>query len=510
MKKKSAVMMLVMCALTLALFGCSGKEQKADDQADRNTGIVVTGAQEVYAKTPDNSGKKSDVAASEVYFDGSDVAVTTMLSESPEWVVKLPQAEDAKQLFIVGNYEGTTAWVSMHEKDENGTWQMIMTTPGYIGKAGLGKTKEGDAMTPVGTYKFNAAFGIAPDPGCAIAYIQADDDTYWSGDGRDGMHYNEMVSIKDCPGLNTEDSERIVDYTRQYQYCLNIDYNKECVPGEGSAIFLHCLGPNKPYTGGCVAIPENQMKFVMQHVDPECVVVIDTLENLGAGFGAAPAAAETVSDDGIKLSDDSSDFVLLSEAVPDVILEIRYYSTYNFTGERVDGYEEPVALLTKEAADALKKASDELVEMGYRFKIYDAYRPQEAVTDFVNWAKDPDDTRMKEYFYPELSKDVLFPRGYIAKHSGHSRGSTLDLTLFDMETGKEVDMGGTFDYFGELSHPDYRGITDEQYENRMLLRNIMVKHGFDPYNEEWWHFKLHNEPYPDTYFTFPVRSDSVR
>ena len=214
-------------------------------------------------------------------------------------------------------------------------------------------------------------------------------------------------------------------------------------------------------------------------------------------------------DDGVILSDDASGFVLLSEAVPDAILEIRYYSTYNFVGDRIDGYEEPVALLTKEAAEALLAVSEELKEKGYRLKIYDAYRPQKAVTNFMEWALDTEDTRMKEYFYPELDKSVLFAQGYIMERSGHSRGSTVDLTLFDMRTEKEADMGGTFDYFGKLSHPDYTGITKEQYENRMILREAMLAHGFRPYAEEWWHFTLENEPYPDTYFTFPVNSDSV-
>lgn len=219
-----------------------------------------------------------------------------------------------------------------------------------------------------------------------------------------------------------------------------------------------------------------------------------------------PAPAEA---DDVVLSGDASDFVLLSEAVPDAILEIRYYSTYNFVGERIDGYEEPLALLTKEAAGALREVSDDLVAKGYRLKIFDAYRPQRAVTHFMNWALDVDDTRMKAYFYPELDKDVLFPQGYIAEHSGHSRGSTVDLTLFDMAAEREVDMGGTFDYFGELSHPDYTGITEEQYANRMILREAMLAHGFRPLAEEWWHFTLADEPFPDTYFTFPVNSDSV-
>lgn len=128
----------------------------------------------------------------------------------------------------------------------------------------------------------------------------------------------------------------------------------------------------------------------------------------------------------VHLSSDASDFVLLSQVVPDAILEIRYYSTYNFIGDRIDGYEQPVALLTKEAATALKAVSDDLVKQGYRLKIYDAYRPQKAVTHFMNWAQDPKDTRMKAYFYPELAKTALFPQGYIAEHSGHSRGSTVD------------------------------------------------------------------------------------
>ena len=222
----------------------------------------------------------------------------------------------------------------------------------------------------------------------------------------------------------------------------------------------------------------------------------------GAPFGNAPAEGE--------LSGDASGFALITDVVPDAILEIRYYSTYNFVGDRIDGYEQPVALLTRRTAEALKAASDEAVSRGYRFKIFDAYRPQRAVTHFMRWALDPADTRMKACFYPELRKDTLFPLGYIAARSGHSRGSSVDLTLLHMATGREVDMGGPFDYFGELSHPDYRGVTSAQYVARMLLREIMTNHGFKPISSEWWHFNLEDEPYPDTYFTFPVSADAVR
>ena len=207
---------------------------------------------------------------------------------------------------------------------------------------------------------------------------------------------------------------------------------------------------------------------------------------------------------------DPSGFVLLSDFVPHIIQEIRYYSTYNFIGERIDGYEEPCALLTIEAARALKSVSNELFVQGYRLKVFDAYRPACAVKHFVLWGIEDQDIRMKQYFYPDLEKQELFAEGYIAKQSSHSRGSAVDLTLLDMQTGKEVDMGSPFDLFSEVSHPDYRGISDEQYENRMRLQKAMVRNGFRPLECEWWHFMLEKEPYPDTYFEFPNSSSYLR
>lgn len=211
-------------------------------------------------------------------------------------------------------------------------------------------------------------------------------------------------------------------------------------------------------------------------------------------------------------------FVRVTDVVPDAILEIRYYSTYNFVGERIDGYLAPMALLTRQAADSLKVVGDELLRAGYRIKIYDTYRPQTAVNHFVRWAADLKDARMKPVFYPNVRKNVLFKEGYIMARSGHSRGSTVDLTLVDALTGKEVDMGGVFDWFGAESHPDYcgdpdtgeykplrkGGLTEQQFRNRLILRCAMLRHGFKPIDSEWWHFTLANEPFPDTYFDFPV------
>jgi D-alanyl-D-alanine dipeptidase len=207
---------------------------------------------------------------------------------------------------------------------------------------------------------------------------------------------------------------------------------------------------------------------------------------------------------------DPSGFVLLADFVPGIVQEIRYYSTYNFIGDRIDGYEEPVALLTKEAARALKAVAGEMNAQGYRLKVFDAYRPACAVRSFVLWGIEDLDLRMKPYFYPDLEKQELFKKGYIAKMSSHSRGSAVDLTLLDMRSGKELDMGSPFDLFSELSHPDSPGVTEEQYENRILLQKAMVRNDFQPIDCEWWHFSLKNEPYPDTYFEFPVSSEYLR
>ena len=211
------------------------------------------------------------------------------IQDSPEWVKNLPQAQDenTSQLFVVAGLgmDKTTATVSMHERNEEGDWIQILSTPGFVGKNGLCLDQdhaEGCGQTPIGTYHFNAAFGIAPDPGCAMEYTQVDDSYYWSGDEK--QRYNEMVTIDEYPDLDMTNSEHIVEYDFQYQYCLNISFNEDGTPGRGSAIFLHCLGPVKPYTGGCVAIPEYIMKQVMQCATEDCVVVIDTLDNLGGSF----------------------------------------------------------------------------------------------------------------------------------------------------------------------------------------------------------------------------------
>jgi len=208
-----------------------------------------------------------------------------------------------------------------------------------------------------------------------------------------------------------------------------------------------------------------------------------------------PVLAETI-------SKDKSDFALISSVIDDAAYDIRYYSPNNFTGNKIDGYKAPRAYLTTEALAALKVAAEDLRNQGYRLLIWDSYRPQKAVDNFVRWINDPADAGDKS-FYPDLQKSDLLAGMYIMEKSGHTRGSTVDLTIIKKDGGF-VDMGGTFDLFSEISHPDYPDLTDEQKNNRKILHDAMVNAGFKGLDSEWWHFTLKDEPFQDTYFNFDV------
>ena len=202
------------------------------------------------------------------------------------------------------------------------------------------------------------------------------------------------------------------------------------------------------------------------------------------------------------ISYDKTDFAEISTMIDDAAYDIRYYSENNFTGKRINGYNAPKAYMTREALVALSKAAADLRSQGYRLLIWDSYRPQKAVDNFVVWINDSNDEGDKD-FYPDLKKTDLVKGGYIATKSSHTRGSTVDLTIIKKD-GSFVDMGGTFDLFSVISHPDYKKLTKEQKKNRKLLHDAMIKAGFDGIDSEWWHYTLKNEPYPNTYFDFNV------
>lgn len=203
-----------------------------------------------------------------------------------------------------------------------------------------------------------------------------------------------------------------------------------------------------------------------------------------------------------QISYDKSGFLPVSAMIDDAAYDMRYYSSNNFTGNKINGYKAPIAYMTKEGVNALAVAADDLRQQGYRLLIWDTYRPQKAVFNFVDWINNPSDEGDKT-FYPTLKKSDLLEGQYIMEKSGHTRGSTVDLTLIKKD-GSFVDMGGTFDLFSEISHPDYKKLTKEQKKNRKILHDAMIKAGFKGIDSEWWHFTLENEPYPDTYFDFDV------
>ncbi|WP_233861176.1 M15 family metallopeptidase [Tenacibaculum piscium] len=197
-------------------------------------------------------------------------------------------------------------------------------------------------------------------------------------------------------------------------------------------------------------------------------------------------------------------FSYIHDISPTIRQEIRYCSENNFTGVSINGYQEAVLIGTTAMAKALKKVQTDLSKKGLSLKIFDAYRPQTAVNHFVKWARVTNDTLRKKQYYPTINKKYLFQKGFIASKSGHSRGSTVDLTIVNIKTGKELDMGSPYDFFGKSSYIAYPKLTENQQENRQLLQTVMKTHNFRPYAKEWWHFTLRFEPFAKTYFSFPV------
>ena len=198
-------------------------------------------------------------------------------------------------------------------------------------------------------------------------------------------------------------------------------------------------------------------------------------------------------------------FIYAEDVIPDLEVELRYFTSNNFVGQPIEGYHSNKLILTLESAQALKLVHEALQEQNLCLKVYDGYRPQSAVNHFIKWARDLDDTINKHTFYPDVKKRNLFKDEYIASKSGHSRGSTLDLTIIDGNTGIPLDMGSAYDFFGQESWIDYTNITEKQKINRQLLQRFMLKFGFRNYPKEWWHFTLRGEPFQDTYFDFAVK-----
>lgn len=205
-------------------------------------------------------------------------------------------------------------------------------------------------------------------------------------------------------------------------------------------------------------------------------------------------------------------FVNVQEVIPSILVDLKYVGRNNFVGRPIPGYNINRVILSKEATTALANVQTELQQFSLSLLVYDAYRPTQAVNAFVDWSNEPEDKAIKQKYYPTLTKKEIFDQQYIMKKSSHSRGSTVDLTIVSLNNTQNqnntfytpLDMGSIFDFFGKESHPDFQNITPQQKANRLLLRTIMTKYGFTPLFNEWWHFTLANEPFPETYFNFPI------
>ena len=263
LKPVALLLALILMMSVLAACADSGKETVKTETESTS---------ETEAKAETETKSEAGTSAG-LYFTQQEVR------KSPEWVTKLDAAKDAEQLIVVAGIGKTTAVITMHEKNKDGEWEQIISTPGFIGEDGLGEANINDCYTPVGTFTIDKAFGVADDPGCQMEYTKVNEDYYWSGDPE--HNFNELVNIKDVPDLDTKNSERITDYPCPYYYVLNMGYNSECIEDKGYAFFFHCFDVADTYTGGCVSVPESIMVFVMQHIKPGCRITIDTLKNMG-------------------------------------------------------------------------------------------------------------------------------------------------------------------------------------------------------------------------------------
>ena len=380
---------------------------------------------------------------------------------------------------------------------------------GRNGFAPPGFKREGDGRTPSGIYLLGTAFGYNASAPTRMPYRQAGDNDLWVDDVN-SPDYNRWVRKGETHAASFERMRRADGL---YKYGVVIEYNSSPVVKErGSAIFLHIWRGEKEPTAGCVALSEKDMLLILDWLDPKAkpLVVMGTESDL---------KREPLPDG----------FVDITEVIPSVRLDIRYYGPHNFLAERVDGYRAPKCIITREAATALVGVQRELEAKGMSVKIYDCFRPQRAVDHFVRWAKSIEDTRTKKEFYPTVDKRNLFRDGYIDARSGHSRGSTIDLTIVPVPTPEQeaytpgqklvecyrpaserfrdngIDMGSGFDCFGEVSNTENPSVGLEQRKNRRMLKSLMEKYGFKNYELEWWHYTLKNEPFKNTYFDFEIR-----
>ncbi len=395
--------------------------------------------------------------------------------------------EDAVSPGLAARWSGRQAIVVMALSEDSpvaamwlyecsaGGWKAVAGPwPALVGKNGVSKQREGDGKAPSGAFLLGSAFGWAAKPvGMTYQYRKVDSRDRWVDDASSPF-YNRWVR---CSAAKCGDGEDLKK-TAPYEHALVVHYNDVAEPGQGSAIFLHVWpGPDEP-TLGCTAISKAHMEELLCWLDYSArPVLVQGTE--------AQIAALMQREWGIACLPEGWGYV--DDFIPDAQLDIRYFTDNNFTGKKLAGYESPQAVMRLEAIEALMLAAADWRDAAIGLRVFDAYRPQQATDAMIAWAEDLEETSTKQEYYPNLEK-IEIPGQYVARKSNHRLGGTVDLSLVSWGSGDAVNMGGPFDFFGELSAYRCKGCSESEANNRLLLRQTMMKYGFQPYDKEWWHF----------------------
>ena len=362
-----------------------------------------------------------------------------------------------------------------------GPWTVV------VGRNGVGKAAEGDGRSPSGAFLLGTAFGWGSTPsGVDYQYRKVDSKDLWVDEA--GPWYNRWVR----GSTSVYGSGERLKNVKGYEYAIAVHFNDKATKNAGSAIFLHIWSGKDKGTAGCTAMSRTNLLRLLKWLDYDKRPILlqgteaQLKKLMGADWGIDPLPAG---------------WGYVDDFIPDAAPDLRYATKNNFTGAKLPGYKAPLAPMRMEAIKGLAKVAKALRKDGYGIRVYDAYRPQAATDAMLKWAKDEDDTATKAEYYPGIDKADI-PGRYVATRSKHRLGGTVDLTLLKWSTGKNLDMGGSFDFFGAKSHYSYKGLTTAQRSNRARLRKALSAQGFEPYSKEWWHF---TDAVPGSGGTFSIR-----
>lgn len=394
---------------------------------------------------------------------------------------------DSEQVLLVKVKDDSDlhATISFYEKVDRQWILLIDNEKATVGKNGIDKTSEGDIKTPTGLFTLGSAFGYKENIETSYPFLELSPTHHWVDDVQ-SIYYNQLVNYQIGNYKEFNSSEQLVTFD-VYEYGVFIDYNLNNDKGVGSAIFLHIFRSEDSPTGGCVATSKENLQLIISK--------LNLYKNPIIIIGDEDDYLNMVTNEINHPNRLPEGFVYLKEIIPDILIDAKYYTGDNFLGRQVVGYEDNTAIILEESAYALKRIQQILLKNNLSLLVFDAFRPQRAVDDFVTWVNSEELPVNKEQFFPDINKNELIGQGYIASLSSHSKGNTIDLTIFDLQTGQPLDMGSSFDYFGEISHFETTNITSLQVANRQLLRDVMMNEGFLPYSKEWWHFSYNSSQY---------------